>query len=895
MAFPFTTSQKNGLPSARNFPNPFSVEVTPEELERLRSEPAPSGEEYRLPASQRPFAPEEKYNYQTRDKVDGIREFVSSVRRPVRPDYTDKLTNEAGGPPIPSFYNSTSSSYPRPYGRVDEEGNVRREDAEGNVTKDQKATPTPGYLKDPQLLPDARQRITGLLDEIGGKINFDAPTAQKDMQGGRLGASFDKMHDQRLAGDKQRYQAYDAPLEASYGRFLENLDKTDQQRMADYYRGIERDYETGDVKSVDYDAGKQRFIDDTLESDQNSPQEQRAAASQMMKTTHEADNNKVMDFDENTGDRPGTNRQMTNDARGTRIFESQLDQKHVPEKLRDEDKNMVATNMFDPETGEPGIAGQSPTMVGEGMPKREGASAAYGPPGTDYKRRGMDMGDRIPGGQMEAEYTLSQMTPEKWSTYNDQDRRDLVMNLANRLGYLDGIKNLPEEDQYYAAKRAVFSHLFQTGDGATRVWANDEAELGENSALIDPSAKPMLENVWDENRGQYVLKETDDVKERAEMRRRASYAGKRTKDFSQVPQYLDKDGNYDPELARASIAEALGERTEANAANWDAAMKMGMANTRDGQQHVNVRQNTLDQGRGQAAMGHAGNSVAWRNSGGLMRELEGTDDFVEKAALARNYGRPDLVDQFLLQATAQAERETALDLADKQAQAGETEFNRKKILTELEAKGRLDQKQLEIDAEEKAASDEMFRNVIAQAQQGVYGPLTSEVAFQVGDFRSKNEGRDPTFQELMTIGRTPQMFEAFKMGVLSDAQTRTWFEGMGLDEITPEERFQRYQKNQDAFVDLAARTLGLMQPMEEEMQLALADQYDNILAQKYGPDAIPQPVPVAPTEETTTSPVDVTTETKQSTDTEDLDGTGEPAPTAEEIKKKIKESKQSAF
>ena len=206
---------------------------------------------------------------------------------------------------------------------------------------------------------------------------------------------------------------------------------------------------------------------------------------------------------------------------GTREFERRLDQKNIPEKLRDPDKNMVPTNMFDPETGEPGIAGQSPTMVGEGMPKREGASAVYGPPGTNWKRRGMDMGDQHGpngSGDGDANYMMSLMTEENWNSLRDQDRRDLVMNLANRLGYLDGIKELPEEDQYYAAKRAVFSHVFQTGDGAQRIWANNEAELGENSDLIDPNKKPMLVNEWDDNRQQWVLNQSQDSRDRARMR-----------------------------------------------------------------------------------------------------------------------------------------------------------------------------------------------------------------------------------------------------------------------------------------------------------------------------------------------------------------------------------------
>lgn len=488
----------------------------------------------------------------------------------------------------------------------------------------------------------------------------DLPTSETARQD--AADTMQEQDDQKASAEASTASAQGSALDEAYGNYINSLIASGQKKMFEYYTGPE---------------GKQRFVEDVLESDQNSPEEQQAAMGEISRAQDRRFANKVPDFDETTGNRPGAGRNATNAARGTREFERRLNQTNIPEKLRDPDKNMVPTNMFDPETGEPGIAGQSPTMVGEGMPKREGASAIHGPPGTNWKRRGMDMGDQHGpngSGDGDANYMMSLMTEENWNGLRDQDRRDLVMNLANRLGYLDGIKELPEEDQYYAAKRAVFSHVFQTGNGAQRIWANNEAELGENSDLIDPNKKPMLENVWDDNTGQWVLNQSQDSRDRGRMRAATAFASRGMKGHSQIDQYMNPDGTVNEEATGAKMLEVINrervnmgqepaESFEALTENEKLAYTQGMRLLGDMDRHAKVKQNNMDQGRGQMMMGHAGNSIQWRQLGAYNRELDAAETLEEKAAIARKYNnRADMM-RFDQGANAQADRDAAAEAA----------------------------------------------------------------------------------------------------------------------------------------------------------------------------------------------------------------------------------------
>ena len=508
---------------------------------------------------------------------------------------------------------------------------------------------------------------------VGGpqlkSVTDGKPDGLPTSEGARQDAA-DAMQDQNIQtanAEAATASAKGGGLEDAYGNFLQSLQASGQEKMLKYYMNPD--------PNEDGKTGKQLFIEDVLESDQNSPEEQQAAMGDISRAQDRRFANKVPDFDEDTGNRPGAGRQATNAARGTREFERRLDQKNIPEKLRDPDKNMVPTNMFDPETGEPGIAGKSPTMVGEGMPKREGASAIYGPPGTNWKRRGMEMGDQHGpngSGDGDANYMMSLMTEENWNGLRDQDRRDLVMNLANRLGYLDGIKELPEEDQYYAAKRAVFSHVFQTGDGAQRIWANNEAELGENSDLIDPNKKPMLENVWDDNTGQWVLNQSQDSRDRARLRSATAFASRGMKGHSQIDQYMNPDGTMNEEAARAHMMEVINKERAAMgqdplgpddklSENEQLALTQGMRLLNDMPQYARVKQNNMDQGRGQMMMGHAGNSVQWRQLGAYNRELDGAETLEEKAAIARKYNNRVDMTRFDQGANSQADRDAAAE------------------------------------------------------------------------------------------------------------------------------------------------------------------------------------------------------------------------------------------
>lgn len=526
---------------------------------------------------------------------------------------------------------------------------------------------------------DAQPSVDKLTDEVTLE-----PTAMPEESPAARQDAADAMQEQDEYSAKAKAQTdknYGDALQPAYQNFLQNLIKTNQMEMYRYYTGTdevksEAD-ETDPLVGGGLAAGMQRFTEDVLETDQNTNAEQMDALQDASKANDPRFANKVPDFNENTGNRPGAGRQATNAARGTREFESRLDQRNIPEKLRDPDKNMVPTNMFDPETGEPGIAGKSPFMIGEGMPEREGASAIYGPPGTNYKRRGMEMGDQHGpngSGDGDANYMMSLMTEENWNGLRDQDRRDLVMNLAWRLGYLGGIKKLPEEDQYYAAKRAVFSHIFQTGNGAQKIWANNEAELGQNSNLIDPNKKPMLENEWDDNRGQWVLTPSQDVRDRARMRSATAFASRGMKGHSQIDQYMNPDGTVNEEATGSKMLEVInrervnmGEEPAASfeelTENEKLAYTQGMRLLGDMDRHAKVKQNNMDQGRGQMMMGHSGNSVQWRHLGGYNRELEGAETLEEKAAIARKYNNRQDMTRFDQGAHMQAERDAATEAA----------------------------------------------------------------------------------------------------------------------------------------------------------------------------------------------------------------------------------------
>ena len=261
-------------------------------------------------------------------------------------------------------------------------------------------------------------------------------------------------------------------------------------------------------------------------------------------------------------------------------------------------------------------------MVGRNA-KVRGVSSLR-PARNKLKRRGTDMGDQHGpngSGDGDANYMMSLMTEENWNSLRDQDRRDLVMNLANRLGYLDGIKELPEEDQYYAAKRAVFSHVFQTGDGAQRIWANNEAELGENSDLIDPNKKPMLVNEWDDNRQQWVLNQSQDSRDRARMRSATAFATRGMKGHSQIDQYMNPDGTMNEEAAGAKMLEVINaervkmgekpaESFETPTENEKLAYTHGMRLLGDSLS-ARVKQSNWIKAEARDD-GHAGNSVQWR-------------------------------------------------------------------------------------------------------------------------------------------------------------------------------------------------------------------------------------------------------------------------------------------
>jgi hypothetical protein len=599
--------------------------------------------------------------------------------------------------------------------------------------------------------------------------------------------------------------------------------------MLEYYMNPEPmsyDEDTGTwVPDPNGKTGKQLFIEDVLESDQNSPEEQQAAMGNISRAQDRRFANKVSDFNENDpNDRPGSDRIMKNDSQGTREFERRLNQENIPEKLRDPDKNMVPTNMFDPETGEPGIAGQSPTMVGEGRPERSGASAAYGPPGTDWKRRGMEMGDQHGpngSGDGDANYMLSLMTEENWNGLRDQDRRDLVMNLANRLGYLDGIKNLPEEDQYYEAKRAVFSHIFQTGDGAQRIWANNEAELGENSDLIDPNKKPMLVNEWDDNRQQWVLNQSQDSRERGRMRAATAFASRGMKGHSKIDQYMNPDGTMNEDAAEAKMMEVINaervnmgqEPTDVDSLtpNEQLALKHGMRLLYDMPQHAKVKQNNMDQGAGQVAMGHAGNSIQWRQLGAYNREIEGAETLEEKAAIARKYNNVSDMNMFNSGALNEADRDAAT-----QAAALEKDERDEDVRTALSETAADRQKDIDVAKINAKTGEETSPGYIDQLRASEGDPVMMQYAHEE-ELKKQlesmaDENGTVTWSQMRqnnaAISVLNNMYLDPKMG-------RSWTEWWNDEEMGDVQK-KKFVVGQKAYADSVLDMLGLNVPGREE-------------------------------------------------------------------------------
>lgn len=654
------------------------------------------------------------------------------------------------------------------------------------------------------------------VDKLTGEVTLE-PTAMPEESPAARQAAADAMQeqdDQKASAEAATASAKGDALEDAYGNFLQSLQASGQKKMLAYYMNPE--------PNEDGKTGKQLFIEDVLESDQNSPEEQQSVMGDISRAQDRRFTNKVPDFDENTTSRPGVNRQMTNDARGTREFERRLDQKNIPEKLRDPDKNMVPTNMFDPETGEPGIAGQSPNMVGEGMPKRAGGSAIYGPLGTKWQRRGMDMGDQHGpngSGDGDANYMMSLMTEENWNNLRDQDRRDLVMNLANRLGYLDGIKELPEEDQYYAAKRAVFSHIFQTGDGATKIWAANEADLDENTDLIDPNKKPMLENVWDDNTGQWVLKQSQDSRDRARMRSATAFASRGMKGHSQIDQYMNPDGTMNTEAAGAKMLEVInkervnmGQEPVASVdelnENERLAYDQGMRLLGDMPRYAKVKQNNMDQGRGQMMMGHAGNASQWRLLGAYNRELDAAETLAEKAEIARKYNNRVDMTRFDEGANAQADRDAAAEAAalEKSERDELIKINREEKRLDREN----DLKKTEIANQPDPAVPYYDRLGAAESPQEAMIIHRGELSSQLDSI--KDEDGFFTYEDVMKNNNVISILNNMYLHPDMGRSWFEWFKGENEDELNAES----YQMHMDNYIARVISDLGFNAPGHEE-------------------------------------------------------------------------------
>lgn len=177
--------------------------------------------------------------------------------------------------------------------------------------------------------------------------------------------------------------------------------------------------------------------------------------------------------------------------------------------------------------------------------------------GKRYER-GMDMGGVDGTGEEISHSMLADMTKDKWDKMSGPDREAHVMFLAGKLGV--DVSQLPPDQQYYGAKRAVMEHLFKTGNAETKIWANEEGDLGHDPHVMDlharrakgevPGAGPeykAYENKFNENTGQWEIHKSDAAKEK-EAHSRQFHQG-RFRDHllsGTIPasDYLNEDGTW---------------------------------------------------------------------------------------------------------------------------------------------------------------------------------------------------------------------------------------------------------------------------------------------------------------------------------------------------------------
>ena len=309
-----------------------------------------------------------------------------------------------------------------------------------------------------------------------------------------------------------------------------------------------------------------------------------------------------------------------------------------PDPNADLNARRTRNHTIDPETGKPRADnftedGMHPDInLPEHLRGRTGGNSSTNPIGGkggkgSMRERGMHMG---PDGHAEEATTqlIGDMNQESWDAMTQPEREAHVMYLANQLGFGETVAGLPPEDQYAAAKRMVFSHLYKTGDGATRIWANEEAGLGENTEFIDPNKKAMRVNKWNDNTGQWELRTSGDSRDRAKRRSAAAFAARSMKGHSQVEKFANEDGTLNAEAAREYMLERIKPADSENLTeNEQLALDQGMRLLEgDFQQHYNVKQDKLDRGRGQLQMMHRGTPMEHRLTGRFLRELDEAGD-----------------------------------------------------------------------------------------------------------------------------------------------------------------------------------------------------------------------------------------------------------------------------
>lgn len=523
------------------------------------------------------------------------------------------------------------------------------------------------------------------------------------------------------------------------------------------------------------------------------------------------------------------------------------------EQLKEKHRRMGHV-LMDPETGEPILDENGQTILDERfMPsnldelsinawmhgtgtKKKGGNTVFNPLGGRDGR-----GSTARRGWKEdalTEGNLNQyMNAEGWAQLGPQDRRDLVGYMANQMGWVDPETGNPinpnsSQQEYYRAKRAVFANKMQTAANAKeRAWLDEEAQLGEDLTVRGEPKSPgtdmaYYENVYNDNTGQMELQIPLDRRQDQELRRQAAFFARGLKGHSKMPEMTDENGQYSPEMARAYIAERMGLDPNNITDQQSAALDWGMNNLRDGQQHLNARQQLMDRGQGQLMMNHAGDAGDWLQAGAYQREIEEADgDLEQMAMVARKYGNTDDLNTFLEQMTGQAEAQSLQDEQESKALGAQIKMTHERGMKADEQKVETDRQRMAANDEARAKRTEHWDAAHASGDPAAISQwYETHAPTIVSQISRDNGGGLPTYEEFQ--GEAPGTFLSSYAGdmvqISDDRNTWGWLMDViaGKKDNPALSDEAQYRSYSDAYRASVLKTLGIGHYSYEEMESA---------------------------------------------------------------------------